>query len=847
MSCCGSSGIACRVVSRLLFALCLCLILSAYYYPWIAGGRSFYNGDITYSIEPLCRQMGEAFAGGRIPLWNPYLACGYPQIAEVAPGIFYPFHLLFGWMSFSRALALILLSQQLIAGIGAFLLIEGLGWGVLAAATGGLICALNGFMFAVPHIHPLGATAAWLPLLAWLVWRLRTDESIGSPVRLVMCSIITALFILGGRPEIYGPSLLCIFIYAARPAIGLIFNAVTNWDNVHESLNYKEAYRSILMLMALVAGVLLSSPAVFPAAEWAKLSIRSDALNPMHALMWSANWYDWLCLILPQPLAGGDLSRVGADMASYSPFITSTMVGSAGVLLAIIGALATWWRRRWAALCLLAVAAVMAIGRHTIIVPLLLKSFAMIGMLRFQIKTIILPIFLIALLAAAGVKTLLDKELRKPQIIAIWGFLLALLFPTAAQYCGWVWLPVHDLAERHLSPPLLWLAQAYISRASLTAFAVVAALVGGSILFHSHKLSRLMFSAVVIGTVAAPLIIHAFVDTRNFGDADFFKRSSYACDQLHGLSKGLPDNELRIAQLYDYAAGPPPWYHAPGHGVTLQDIHQYGRQILTLNTNEDFHVPSVFAFEARVKGHYEILYELARAMSSPVAGRNSSDVPLHRLCQVTSTRFVLCQMYTSAGKPIPGLNRSLFTVAQESAPLNLRIWRVNDCLPRAYFRSRWRSIDPRFSAMKEIVDLKSQFDPWRTTFVEDGKKPVAGVQPQGEKPETAESIQPLQVDEPVPEHLILMGSFAEDGIVVIADQFYPGWVALVDSAPAKILRVNGFQRGVPVSKGQHTIEFLYRPASLTAGYGAAGFGIALLLLLVFLTTRARPREQSDSK
>jgi hypothetical protein len=49
------------------------------------------------------------------------------------------------------------------------------------------------------------------------------------------------------------------------------------------------------------------------------------------------------------------------------------------------------------------------------------------------------------------------------------------------------------------------------------------------------------------------------------------------------------------------------------------------------------------------------------------------------------------------------------------------------------------------------------------------------------------------------------------GLVVLTDQWYPGWTATVDGRDAPILRVDTALRGVAVGPGSHTIEYRYAP------------------------------------
>ena len=49
------------------------------------------------------------------------------------------------------------------------------------------------------------------------------------------------------------------------------------------------------------------------------------------------------------------------------------------------------------------------------------------------------------------------------------------------------------------------------------------------------------------------------------------------------------------------------------------------------------------------------------------------------------------------------------------------------------------------------------------------------------------------------------------GWVLVNETYYPGWVATVDGAPAKIVRANGFVRALAVGPGEHRIEMEFRP------------------------------------
>jgi len=84
------------------------------------------------------------------------------------------------------------------------------------------------------------------------------------------------------------------------------------------------------------------------------------------------------------------------------------------------------------------------------------------------------------------------------------------------------------------------------------------------------------------------------------------------------------------------------------------------------------------------------------------------------------------------------------------------------------------------------------------------------------------------------------------GLVVLCDQFYPGWQLEVDTEGegrrrAPILRTNRVMRGVWLPAGRHRLEYRYRPARLFWGAWLSGLGwITLGTMAIGSVLRRRP-------
>ncbi|MBN1678890.1 MAG: YfhO family protein [Anaerolineae bacterium] len=73
------------------------------------------------------------------------------------------------------------------------------------------------------------------------------------------------------------------------------------------------------------------------------------------------------------------------------------------------------------------------------------------------------------------------------------------------------------------------------------------------------------------------------------------------------------------------------------------------------------------------------------------------------------------------------------------------------------------------------------------------------------------------------------------GLLVLSDQYYPGWRASVDGEHVEITRADTVFRAVCVPPGDHTVRFEYRPLTFYAGTIITAIAWPLWLLLVLLT------------
>lgn len=105
--------------------------------------------------------------------------------------------------------------------------------------------------------------------------------------------------------------------------------------------------------------------------------------------------------------------------------------------------------------------------------------------------------------------------------------------------------------------------------------------------------------------------------------------------------------------------------------------------------------------------------------------------------------------------------------------------------------------------------------------------------------ETCPATDAVMVTRHDPAHVTIRATMACGGMVVLSDSFYPGWQATVDKKSVAISDVNFGMRGVPVPRGTHEINYIYRSSTVFAGGAMSASGVLASCLLVFFDRKRR--------
>ncbi len=327
----------------------------------------------------------DALRSGRIPLWNPDLFMGAPFLANPQAAVFYlPNWLLLG-LSPERAISVSLILHVAWAAAGTAALTRAalrLGWA--SSAAGAAVFAFGGYFVAQSgHVNQVSATA-WLP---WLL--LGLDRAVAGDRRAwVALSLITALMVLAGHPQVAYMSLVFGLVYAVT--VG------GSGDDAAWRGRSRGAVRGLLAWAAAGAGgALLAAVQVLPTLELSHHGIRSGGLPLHEAASFSLPGEEFLSAVLPTFTA----------LPSSTEFVAH--IGLSGIVLAVLGVAARPRRARTLLfVATLAATLLLAVGPATPLFTLAHRLVPGFDLFRVPPRWLLLGILAAALLAAQGVESL---------------------------------------------------------------------------------------------------------------------------------------------------------------------------------------------------------------------------------------------------------------------------------------------------------------------------------------------------------------------------------------------------------------------------------------------------------
>lgn len=386
-----------------LWLLVICLLA---YWPLTFGVFSVKNDAIHYFL-PYRFHISEAIRNGEMPFWSPYIYLGNPIYGDMQSGAWNPVVWLFSLIS--RYDITVFHYENLLyiflAGIGMYKLINRL---VAHSHTALLIAVsymLSGFMLSGQLINWLAA-AAFLPFVIHYYTQCLRSSSLNYSIK---TGIALFFLLTAGYPSFFiitGYVLLILFILTIVKRFKTSEPITVSW---------KKFILQHLLLILVFTG--LSLPAIISYIDLLPYYQRGSGTTYSDTITNSLEWQHLLSLIFPSSIKASDVvSTTDVTLRNIYPGIFA--------LLAVVIFPPKWNRRNILLMLFAAFALLFSLGDATPVRKFCFNIVPLMDTFRHPSQVRLFFIFAILLLAAPGLKRLLDEkismiELRKAKTFTL--------------------------------------------------------------------------------------------------------------------------------------------------------------------------------------------------------------------------------------------------------------------------------------------------------------------------------------------------------------------------------------------------------------------------------------------
>lgn len=766
--------------------------------PWAASrpasvpplGTNFELADSADVFQPFLQYTRSVLPS--VPLWNPYIGAGRPFVADGQSSVFSLFSLPSYVLPFWRSLAVVAILKLFLAALGTFVLARALGQRVGGALLSGVVFAFGTF-FVVWLAWPLSSVFALIP------WSLAATEALvrrPTPRRAAVLAIVTGLQLLGGHPESsfhLGVATVCFFTFRTlltrRRSGG-------GWGGAGR--------RVALFAAAMAAGAGLAAIALAPFLEFI---LHSADLNRRVGQAPGYFPRRFIFALFLHDYWGRP------TQTSLTPFmqIRGWYAGAGTLMLAAVALIARRSAERLAVLIYALFAVVMVLGLGP---PFRLVTSLPGFSAAHNARMLIYFLMCLALLAGWGLDDLVAGTLTRHRRRA------ALACAGAIAILPLVWMVLRGTLDVGRLGDGLKVAWGFVMPPRAPAGVDPLTTSAAPIVRDSALLIWLPLAGAAVALIATavrrpgarrPVLVAAFVVLIA---ADLFRANM-------GFNPAIP---IRTAE--------PPVTGAIRYLQAQRPNRFVGVSTAALSQP----LPTDYAM------HFG-LYD-ARGYDFPVEQRLDS-LWRHSIANGTLLDFTQPEQYAGA---TPAALRALSLLSVRDlvlGPLQAQALHLHDATLRRVYARPDAVIYENTRALPRVFVVSAQSvarspsaalaavtaPDFAGREVAVTEHPVAGVPVASSPPRAGSSTgMAAHLVSYRAQRVVINAEAARPGLLVLTDDYFPGWTATVDGRPAAIQRVDYLLRGVRLPPGRHTVVMRYAPASWTIGLAISGVSLILVVL-----------------
>jgi hypothetical protein len=168
------------------------LLTLAFFWQFLDASIVLSFKDLSRYFYPLRYLMVEQVRSGLLPLWNPYIFCGFPLLASLQVGFFYPL----------TAIHYYTIIHYWLAACFMYALLRHFELRRLTAFFGGMVFAFSGYLLSVSNMNTSLSSVIWLPLALLFLDKYINSSFVIRHSAFFWLVITLALMFLGGEPTI---------------------------------------------------------------------------------------------------------------------------------------------------------------------------------------------------------------------------------------------------------------------------------------------------------------------------------------------------------------------------------------------------------------------------------------------------------------------------------------------------------------------------------------------------------------------------------------------------------------------------------------------------------------------
>lgn len=197
---------------HLLMLGCFLILVLLFFSRFLTGEQVLAFKDLSRYFYPLRYLMAEEVKAGHLPLWNPYIFCGFPLLATLQVGFFYPPSVVHYLLPFGLAFNYYTILHYFLAACFMYFLLQHYRLSAVASFLGGVVFAFSGYMLSVSNMNTSLSSAIWVPLVLLFFDRLVRKKDF---INISALAVLIAIQFLGGEPTVIYVTLMMLIAYGA--------------------------------------------------------------------------------------------------------------------------------------------------------------------------------------------------------------------------------------------------------------------------------------------------------------------------------------------------------------------------------------------------------------------------------------------------------------------------------------------------------------------------------------------------------------------------------------------------------------------------------------------------------